>query len=91
MEDEITQLVHDRDLKALVTAMRPDAKTKFSEVAIGEVMRGKEESMLGQKRKQQVMDELLASLDKKTVESFKIASQKSGSKDLDSKIASFLL
>ena len=38
---------------------------KIAQKAIGEVMRGKEESMLGQNRKQQVMDELLPSLDKK--------------------------
>jgi hypothetical protein len=61
---------------------------KIAQKAIGEVMRGKEESMLGQKRKHQAMDELLPSLDKKTVESFNIASQMSGSKELDAKIAS---
>ncbi len=32
LEDKITQLVHDREQKALVAAMKPEAKSKFSEV-----------------------------------------------------------
>jgi hypothetical protein len=49
---------------------------KIAQKAIGEVMRGKEESKSGKKRKQQVMDQLLPSLTKKTVESSLIAFQK---------------
>ena len=32
LEDEITELVHDRELKALVASMKQEAKAKFSEV-----------------------------------------------------------
>ena len=32
LQDEIVQLVHDKDLKATVTSMKPDAKARFSEV-----------------------------------------------------------
>ena len=63
------------------------AAFKTAQKAIGEVIRGKEVSKSSQKRKQQVMDGLLPSLTKKTVESTLIASQKSGTKELDSKIA----
>jgi hypothetical protein len=47
-------------------------------------MRGKEESKSGKKRKQQVKDQLLPSLTKKTVESSLVSSQRSGPKELDS-------
>ena len=61
------------------------AAFKTAQKAIGEVIRGKEESKSGQKRKQQVMDRLLPLLiTKKTV---LIASQKLGTKELGSKIA----
>ena len=32
VQDEITELVHDRELKALVAAMKQEAKSKFSEI-----------------------------------------------------------
>ena len=65
------------------SALRTAQKT------IGEMMRGKEQSMDGKKRKQQVMDELLVSPSKQSVESSVIVS-KSGSKEVNTKIASFL-
>ena len=64
------------------SALRTAQKT------IGEMMRGKEQSMDGKKRKQQVMDELLVSPSKQSVESSVIVS-KSGSKEVDTKTASF--
>ena len=64
------------------SALRTAQKT------IGEMMRGKEQSMDGKKRKQQVMDELLVSPSKQSVESSVIVS-KSGSKEVNTKIASF--
>ena len=54
---------------------------------IGEMMRGKEQSMDGKKRKQQVMDELVSPA-KQSVESSVIVS-KSGSKEVNTKIESF--
>ena len=57
---------------------------------IGEMMRGKEQSMDGKKRKQQVMDKLLVSPSKQSVESSVIVS-KSGSKEVNTKIVSFFL
>ena len=32
LEDEITQLLHNKELKALVAALKPEAKAKFAEV-----------------------------------------------------------
>ncbi len=55
----------------------------------GEVIRGKEESKLGQKRKQLVMDGLLTPPTKKNVESTFTDSSKSAPKELEAKIASF--
>ena len=54
------------------------------------MMRGKEQSMDGKKRKQQVMDKLLVSPSKQSVESSVIVS-KSGSKEVNTKIVSFFL
>ena len=51
------------------SALRTAQKT------IGEMMRGKEQSMDGKKRKQQVMDELLVSPSKQSVESSVIVSK----------------
>ena len=62
---------------------------KFVQKAIGEVMCGKEEFKSGTKQKQEVIDQLLPSHTKKSVEYSLVASQKSGPKDLDSAIASF--
>ena len=65
------------------SALRTAQKT-----TIGEIMRGKEQSMDGKKRKQHVMDGLLASPSKQFVESSVMVS-KSGSNEVDTKIASF--
>ena len=64
------------------SALRTAQKT------IGKMMRGKEQSMDWKKRKQQVMDGLLLSPSKQSVESSVMVS-KSGSKEVDTKIASF--
>ena len=62
----------------------------IAQKTIGEMMRGKEQSMDGKKRKQQVMDKLLVSPSKQSVESSVIVS-KSGSKEVNTKIVSFFL
>ena len=59
---------------------------KNSQLALGEVMRGKEDATAGKKRKQAVMHKLLTPCAKTLAES---SSQKSGSKELDAKIASY--
>ena len=61
------------------SALRTAQKT------IGEMMSGKEQSMDGKNRRQQMMDKLLVSPSKQLVES----SVKSGSEEVDTKIASF--
>ena len=40
LEDEITQLLHDKELKAHVAAMKPEAKAKFAEVL--DIVKGRE-------------------------------------------------
>jgi len=57
--------------------------------AIGKVIRDKEQSVAGKKRKQQVMDDLITSPTKQSVESSLIGSQKSGTNEVDAMIASF--
>ena len=65
------------------------ASLRSAQKALCEVMRSKEETAAGRKRKQSVMDELLTPSTKKSVESSLMGIQKSGSKELDAKIASF--
>jgi len=55
----------------------------------GNVVRVKEQSKEGKKRRQQVMDTLLTPPTKKSVEGSFMGSQKSGSKEVDAVIASF--
>ena len=62
---------------------------KKAQKTMGDVIRLKEQSMEGKKRRQQVMDELVTPPTKKTVESSLIGSQKLGSKEVDAVIASF--
>ena len=57
----------------------------------GEVMREKEGTAAGKKRKQAVMDEILTPCPVKSAESSMKDSQKSGPKGLDAKIASFFM
>ena len=54
--------------------------------AIGKVIRDKEQSVAGKKRKQQVMDDLITSPTKQSVESSLIGSQKSGTNEVDAMI-----
>ena len=56
---------------------------------MGNVVRVKEQSKEGKKRRQQVMDTLLTPPTKKSVEGSFMGSQKSGSKEVDAVIASF--
>ena len=56
---------------------------------LSEVMRGKGEAAAGKKRKQAVMDEILAPFPIKSADSSMKDSQKSGPKELDAKIASY--
>ena len=58
---------------------------------MNDVIRVKEQSIEGKKRRQQVMDELVTPPTKKSVESSLIGSQNSGSKEVDAVIASFVL
>ncbi len=57
--------------------------------AIGKVIRDKEQSVAEKKWKQQVMDDLITSPTKQSVESSLIGSQKSGTNEVDAMIASF--
>ena len=65
------------------------SKEVSSLLHICEVMCSKEETAAGRKRKQAVMDKLLTPSTKTSVESSLMDTRKSGSKELDAKIASF--
>ncbi len=61
-----------------------------SQKTVGKIIRVKEPSMAGRKRKQQVMEDLATSPTKQqSVESSLIGSQKTGSKEVNAMIASF--
>jgi hypothetical protein len=62
---------------------------KNAQRALSEVMREKEGTAAGKKRKQAVMDEILTPCPVKSAESSMKDSQKSGPKELDAKIASY--
>ena len=59
--------------------------------AIGKVIRDKEQSVAGKKRKQQVIDDLITSPTKQSFESSLIGSQTSGTNEVDAMISIFLL
>ncbi len=65
------------------------AALKNAQKAVGEIMLAKEQAIAGKNRKQQVMDDLLVSPTKKSVESSMIGFQQSGSKEVDKTITSF--
>ena len=65
------------------------AQKKNAQKAIAAVMLGKEKSLSLHKRKQAVLEELVTPPTKKSVNSSLTATKKSGSKELDEKIASF--
>ena len=62
---------------------------KDAKRALSEVMRSKEETAAGRKRKPSVKDELLTPCTKKSAKTSLTGTQKTGSKELDSKITSY--